>query len=56
MRPPRRRLTKTEKAASRALVAVLEPDPRRPTLWQRMAHQEGTCEPQSCPLCQAGAS
>lgn len=56
MSRPRRRPTKAELAQGRALVAVLEPDPPRPTLWQRMAHQQGTCEPATCPLCQVATT
>jgi hypothetical protein len=47
----RRRPTKAEHATTRALVQVLEPDPQRVTLWQRMAHTQGTCDPATCPLC-----
>jgi hypothetical protein len=52
----RRRPTKAEKQHARALVAVLEPDPPRPTLWQRMSHAQGTCGPVSCPLCALGTT
>jgi hypothetical protein len=51
----RRKLTRAEHAATRDVVAALEPDPPRPTLWQRMAHQQGTCD-SACPLCALGTT
>jgi hypothetical protein len=46
-----RRPSRTEQAKMDRLFRPPQPQPR-PSLWQRMAHRQATCDgPGKCPLC-----